>query len=71
MHEVAMLASTQTGIDCPPGEWPPLGTLARLAALDGRLQPPSRLVIVEDFRPAIQRDLTNDLGHGFQILDGI
>src|SRR5271169_2766480 len=71
MHEVAMLASTQTGIDRPPGEWSPLGTLACLAAPDGRLQPPSRLVIVEDFRPAIQRDLADDLGHGFEILERI
>jgi hypothetical protein len=31
--------------------------------LDGRLQPPPRLVIVEDFRPALQRDLANDLSH--------
>jgi hypothetical protein len=53
VHEVAMLATTQTGIDRPPGEGPPLGTLARLAALDGRFQPPPRLVIVEDLRPAI------------------
>lgn len=66
-----MLASTQTGIDCPPGEWPPLGTLACLAAPDGRLQPPSRLILVEDFRSAIQRDLADDLGHGFEILEGI
>ena len=71
MHEVAMLANTQMGIDCPPGEWPPLGTLACLAAPDGRLQTPSRLVIVEDFRSAIQRDLADDLGHGFEILGGI
>src|SRR5271163_4845302 len=71
VHEVAIFAASQTGIDRPPGEWTPPGTVARLAALDGRLQPPSRLVIVEDFRPAIQRDLAKDLGHGFQILDGI
>ena len=32
MDEVVMLASTQTGIDRPAGEWPPLGTLACLAA---------------------------------------
>jgi len=66
-----MLASTQTVIDRPPGEWPSFGTLACLAAPDGRLQSPSRLVFVEDFRPAIQRDLADDLGHGLEILKRI
>jgi hypothetical protein len=43
------------------------GTLACLVAPDGQVQPPSRLVLVEDFRSEIQRDLANDLGHGFEI----
>src|SRR5271169_1510472 len=71
VHEIVMLAIAQTGIDRPPGEWPPPGTLARLAALDRRLQRPPRLVIVEDLWPAIQRNLANDLGHGFEVLEGI
>src|SRR5271169_5400550 len=71
VHEIVMLVTPQAGIDRTSGEWPSPGTFARLAARDGRLQPPPRLVIVEDFRPALQRDLTNDLCHGFEILEGI
>ncbi len=32
VHEVAVLAAAQAGIDRPPREWPPLGQLACLAA---------------------------------------
>jgi hypothetical protein len=48
-----------------------LERLARLAVLDGLLQPPPRLLVVEDFRPALQRNLGDDFGHGTEVLESL
>jgi hypothetical protein len=48
-----------------------LSALARLAVLDGLLQPPPHLLVVEDFWPALERNLTDDFGHGTEILESL
>ncbi len=45
--------------------------LTRPTALDGLLQPPSRLVVVEDLRPAFQNNVADDLGHGAEIVERV
>ena len=52
-----MLAIPEPGVDRSPRERPPLGLLARFAALDGLLQPPAGFFVVQQIRPAFLNDL--------------
>jgi hypothetical protein len=57
VHEVEVLAIPEPGVDRSPRERPPLGLLARFAALDGLLQPPAGFFLVQQIHPAFLNDL--------------
>src|SRR3954452_9437054 len=63
-----MLASAPAHVDRAARERTALGPLACPAALDGMSQPPAGFLILQQFRPAFQDDLADDLGHRVQIL---
>ena len=60
---------SQSRVDHPAGERAALGALARLAALDGILQPPAGFLIVQQLRPPFRDDLADDLGHRVQVVE--
>ncbi len=62
-----MFAVSEPGVDHPVREHSALRALARLAALDGILQPPADVLVVQQVRPALQGNLGygNDPCHEF------
>src|SRR4051794_16296321 len=71
MHELAVFPLAQAGIDRAARERPPPSPLAGPAALDGLLQPPAGLLVVEHLGAALQGDRAEDLDHGVQVLDRV
>src|SRR3954467_9602597 len=71
VHEVEVLAIPEPGVDRSARERPPLGLLARFAALDDLLQPPAGFFVVQQIRPAFLNDLADDLGPDLPVLQGI
>jgi len=48
-----------------------LRVLTRFAALDGLLQPPACILVVQQVHPTLQDDLADDLGYGVEVLQGV
>ncbi len=71
MHEIEVLAFAEPGVDRPARKRMALRVLTRLAALDGALQPPAGVLVVQQVRPVVQDDLADDLGHGVEVLQGV
>jgi hypothetical protein len=70
VHEVAVLAIAKQGAHLAPRKWEPLGSLTP-CLLDGILQSPARLFVIQHIRPGFQHDLAENPEHGVKVLDSM
>ena len=68
VHELNVLALAQPVIDATARKRLPLRAFAGLRSLECVFQAPPSLVVVKNFRPALEHNRTNDVGHCAQVL---
>jgi len=71
MHELAVLAPSEAGIDRAPAKLAAQVRLAGLHSVKGFLQVPQPVGILQQFGPAVEDSILDPIGQGGEILQSV